>query len=288
LRYRKPVILDIDDWELSWHGGDDWTYRPGSIKQRLRDVLKKDGALRDPDHPLYLKWIQSQIHRADAITTHNTFLQEKFGGVYVPNGKDTTLFDPHQYDAEACRQELGLSNYRVLLFPGAPRPYKGVEDILVALDMLAQPDLKLVIVGGSPYDDYDSYLQKQWGHRLIQLPKAPYTEMPKRIAAAHIVVVPQRQHPSAQAQFPLKLTDGMAMAKPILATSVGDIPKILGGTGYLVEPDQPEQLVRGIEDIFKDYESFLKKGEFSREICVEKYSIKSMSSILINILEDLI
>ena len=279
LRRHKPVILDIDDWELSWHGGDDWQYRP-SVKQLFRDVLKNDGALRNPDHPFYLKQIQNYVNQADVITTHNSFLQEKFGGIYLPNGKDTSLFDPHQYDAEACRQELGLSGYRVLLFPGAPRPYKGVEDILTALDLIDQPDLKLVIVGGSPYDDYDSKLQKQWGHRLIQLPKAPYAEMPKRIAAAHVVVVPQRHHPAAQAQFPLKLTDGMAMAKPILATRVGDIPKILGTAGYLVDPDSPSQLVMGIQTIFSNYQEALEKGRQARIRCQGNYSIDTMAAII--------
>ncbi len=283
LRRHKPVILDIDDWELSWYGGDDWKYRP-SMKQLYRDIFKDDGALHNPEHPFYIKLIQGQAHRADVITTHNSFLQEKFGGIYLPNGKDTSLFNPQQYDAEACRKALGLSDYRVLLFPGAPRPYKGVEDILTALDLIDQPDLKLVIVGGSPYDDYDSELQSKWGHRLIQLPKASYADMPKHLAAAHVVVVPQRQHPSAQAQFPLKLTDGMAMAKPILATKVGDIPQILGGTGYLVNPDAPKELAQGIQAIFKNYESSSKQGMAARERCIQHYSIQTMAEILASVL----
>ena len=43
----------------------------------------------------------------------------------------------------------------------------------------------------------------------------------------------------ARAQFPLKLTDGMAMAKPVLSTRVGDILEILSDTGYIV--DQKEK-----------------------------------------------
>jgi glycosyltransferase involved in cell wall biosynthesis len=121
-------------------------------------------------------------------------------------------------------------------------------------------------------------------HRIIQLPKASYSEMPKRVAAAHIVVVPQRQHPAAQAQFPLKLTDGMAMAKPILATSVGDVPRILQDTGYLVNPDKPEELAAGIQNIFSDYTTAKKKGAAAREICIKDYSIQSMANILDSIL----
>ena len=67
LKTRKPVILDIDDWELSWVGGEKWQYRP-SLKQFARDVLKSEGALRYPDHPLYLKWMEDMSHKADVIT----------------------------------------------------------------------------------------------------------------------------------------------------------------------------------------------------------------------------
>lgn len=71
------------------------------------------------------------------------------------------------------------------------------------------------------------------------------------VAAAHIVVVPQRDTPPTRARFPLKLTDGMAMAKPVLATRVGDVPEILGGTGYLVELSCPNQIAEKIQWMFQ-------------------------------------
>ncbi|MFN6536936.1 MAG: glycosyltransferase family 4 protein [Nostoc sp. EkiNYC01] len=276
---KKPLILDIDDWELSWHGGDDWHYHPAP-KQLARDLLKSDGALRSPHHPLYVKWMEGLISRADAVTVHTKFLQQRFGGTFVPNGKDTSLFDPAQYDAESSRSRYGLSEYRILMFPGAPRPYKGLEDVLIALDKINQPDLRLVIVGGSPYDDYDRKLQQQWGRWIIKLPKYPADVMPDLVAAAHIVVVPQRDTPETRAQFPLKLTDGMAMAKPVLSTRVGDIPQILGDTGYLVEPACPEQLAEQIQFIFHNLESANDRGIKARQRCVEHYSIEAMASTL--------
>lgn len=279
----RPVVLDIDDWELSWHGGDQYRYHP-SLKQLARDLLKSQGALREADHPLYLQWIESLVSRADHITTHTQFLHNRFGGTYLPNGKDTDLFNPHAYEPDVCRTRYGLQGYRVLMFPGAPRPYKGVEDILMALDQLDEPTLKLVIVGGSPYDDYDHQLYQKWGHRIIQLPKTPYHEMPALIAAAHVVVVPQRNTPAAQAQFPLKLTDGMAMAKPILATRVGDIPDILAATGYLVDADTPSQLADEIRYIFQNYEEALSKGQQARRRCINRYSIQAMGEILTGVI----
>ena len=279
----RPVLLDMDDWELSWHGGDDWHYRP-SVKQFARDVLKRDGALRFPDHPLYLQWMEALVKQADAVTIDTEFLQKRFGGVYVPNGKDTALFDPSKYDPDVSRDRYGLSSYRILMFPGAPRPHKGVEDVLVALEQLNQPDLKLVIVGGSPYDNYDEQLQAKWGRWLIQLPKCPVGVMPSVVAAAHIVVVPQRDTATARAQFPLKLTDGMAMAKPVLSTTVGDIPEILGETGYLVAPSCPEQIAVKITEIFEDMAQANAQGQKARARCVEKYSLEAMASTLSQVL----
>ena len=283
LRQKCPVILDIDDWELSWHGGDRWRYS-SSFLQFCKDVIKSDGAFRNPDYPTYLKWIEKFTQRADAITLHTQFLQDRFGGCYVPNGKDTDLFDPSKYDAQASRDRYGLSNYKVLMFPGAPRPYKGVEDVLNALDRLNQPDMRLAIVGGSPYDQYDDELMQRWGKWIVKLPKASYEEMPSIVAAAHVLVVPQRDTPAALAQFPLKLTDGMSMAKPILATNVGDIPQILGDTGYLVDSESPEQIATQLNLIFQDLEAANTKGIQARARCVEHYSIEAMAAQLQGVL----
>jgi glycosyltransferase involved in cell wall biosynthesis len=283
----KPVILDIDDWELSWHGGDEWRYRP-TLKQLARDIFKQQGALRNPDHPFYLQRMELLINQANALTADTKFLLNRFGGSYIPNGKDTRLFDPQRFDPQVSRQRYGLEQYRVLMFPGAPRPHKGLEDVLMALDQLNESDLRLVIVGGNPYDDYDDQLIERWGRWIIKLPPVAVENMPAIVAAAHVVVVPQRDTPVARAQFPIKLTDGMAMAKPVLATRVGDIPEILDETGYLVDPGSPEQIADKIQWIFHHLEEASEKGKMSRARCVKNYSIDTMASTLSPIFDQIL
>jgi glycosyltransferase involved in cell wall biosynthesis len=173
------------------------------------------------------------------------------------------------------------------MFPGAPRPHKGVEDVLEALDRLNQPDLRLVMIGGSPYDDYDDRLKQKWGRWLIQLPRLPVEKMPEIVSAAHVVVVPQRDTLTARAQFPLKLTDGMAMAKPVLSTRIGDIPDILAETGFLVDPDAPEQLAEQIDWIFQNFDQASDRSFQARKRCVEHYSVKAMVPILSEVLAQL-
>ncbi|MEA5534962.1 glycosyltransferase family 4 protein [Crocosphaera sp. XPORK-15E] len=281
---RCPIILDIDDWEMSWFGGDGWRYKT-TPKHFLKQILKKDGDLRNPDFPLYLQWMEKLINQADAITVDTQFLQNRYGGIYLPNGKDTTIFDPEKFDYQESRQKYHLSEYRVLMFPGTARPHKGLEDVLMAMDQLNQPDLRLVVVGGREIKDgYIEMLIEKWPQWLIKLPQQPLQKMPELLAGADIIVVPQRNNPTANAQFPIKLTDGMAMAKPIISTRIGDIPKILGDTGYLIEPNSPAQIATQIEWIFANLEEAKMKGLQARKLCLESYSIDAMAKIVAQVI----
>ncbi|NJL91471.1 MAG: glycosyltransferase family 4 protein [Coleofasciculaceae cyanobacterium SM2_1_6] len=282
-----PVMLDLDDWEMSWHGGDDWQYRP-TIKQLARDVIQPQGALRNPNHPLYVQWSEKLIAQADALTVDTRFLQYRFGGTYLPNGKDVELFNPANFDPTASRLKYGFQDYRVLLFPGTARPHKGLEDVLAALEQLDQPDYRLVIVGGTEIgDNYLEQLMQRWGRWILKLPQFPPHLMPEIVAAAHIFVVPQREDLTAIAQFPIKLTEGMAMAKPILATRVGDIPEILADTGYLVTPGAIEEIALKIQWIWDHLDTANLLGNQSRQRCIELYSFERMATILSKIVDRL-
>ncbi len=278
----RPVLVDIDDWEMSWVSN----YRP-SFKQVARDILKPDGALHNPEHPLYLEWMEKLVAKADGVTVTTQFLKQRFGGHYLPNSKDTDIFNPADYDSAASRQKYGLAPYRVLMFPGTARPHKGLEDVLIALDQLNQPDLRLVIVGGRKPDSYETDLFERWGQWLIKLPRFSINEMAEVVSAAHMVVVPQRDQSTAKAQFPLKLTDGMAMAKPILSTRVGDIPEILGDTGYLVDPESPDQIADQLTHIFQNPQAAAIKGQQARQRCIDCYSTAMMATRLRTVLAEL-
>jgi glycosyltransferase involved in cell wall biosynthesis len=158
----------------------------------------------------------------------------------------------------------------------------------MALDHLNQPDLRVVVVGGREIGDgYLEKLLQQWPQWLIHLPGQPLEQMPLVVAGADIIIVPQRNDPTAKAQFPIKLTDGMSMAKPIISTRVGDIPKILEGVGYVVEPNSPGQIADTIAWIFNNLEEANAKGNLGRQRCIEQYSLDKMSNILSEIISPL-
>ncbi|MFT5050390.1 MAG: glycosyltransferase involved in cell wall biosynthesis [Chlamydiales bacterium] len=281
----RPVLLDIDDWE---HGPlDGFDASLGEIARRVvRHPLESLARLRgrrrlslDENRRMHGRRLEQMTDQADAITADTRFLASRYGGTYLPNGKDTDLFDPSRFDPEVSRRRLGLSSFRVLMFPGTPQPHKGLEDLLLAMDELQWPDLRLVLVGGRENATIDRLIAG-WDRWIVRLPRYSADEMPEIISAAHVVVVPQRDTAQARAQCPMKLTDGMAMAKPILSTHVGDIPDILDGTGFVVRPSSPTELAAGIRQVFSGPSAARILGARARVRCIRHYGLTPASEVL--------
>jgi glycosyltransferase involved in cell wall biosynthesis len=220
------------------------------------------------------------------ITANTRLLCDEFGAVHVPSAKDTSLFDPARFDDDACRRELGLDQFRVIMFPGTPREHKGVEDVLEALDMLDWRDARLVIVGGREVGTkYAQSLDARHGRWIIHLPRFAAGDMPAVVAAAHVVVVPQRDTPVARAQFPMKITDAMAMAKPIVTTPIGDIEGALEGAAYFVKSSSPREIAGALEAVFADPNEAARRGAEARRRCEERFSTTAVAGIMRRLLE---
>ncbi len=273
LQRRRPLLLDIDDWEqgLMQHGG---------AARRRRPLRGLRGWL-DPYNKRHILWLDKAAGRADGITVSSRFLEARYNGVYLPNAKDTRVFDPDKFDAGASRKKHGLDQWVNIMFPGTPRPHKGLEDLLAAMRELGRADVRLVLVGGRASSErYVATLLESWGDLIVRLPRIPLHQMPELIAAADVVVVPQRDTQAAQAQCPMKLSDAMAMARPIITTRVGDIPEIVGDSVFLVEPGCPQQLRAALDQILADPIAAEARGRRARQICIERYSVASVSRAL--------
>jgi glycosyltransferase involved in cell wall biosynthesis len=279
IRRGRPLIVDADDWEPAFP-------RPARPGPWTRRAYRRWRRATNPDHPRYSRWMEALLPRASAITANTRFLADRYGAVHVPSGKDTALFDPSRYDPDAARRSLGLDGFRVIMFPGTAREHKGVEDVAAALDLLDRKDARLVIVGGREAGDRLAHeMAARHPHRVIRLGQFGANEMPRVIAAAHVVVAPQRDTAPARAQFPMKLTDAMAMAKPIVATHVGDIPAMLDGAAWLVAPSSPREIADAIAAVFADPGEARRRGDEARRRCIERASLQSIGAVLRDVLD---
>ena len=278
IRRGRPLIVDADDWEPSFPSAA----RQGPWPLRARRFLR---GVANPDHPRYSRHMEALLPHVDAITANTQFLARRYGAVYLPSGKDTALFDPARHDADQARRDLGLEGFRVVMFPGTVREHKGVEDVAAALEILGWDDARLVIVGGREVGDHQAdEIAKRYPQRVVRLGHFGANDMPRVIAAAHVVVAAQHDTPSARAQFPMKLTDAMAMAKPIVTTRVGDIPEMLDGAAWLVRPNSPHEIAEALAAVFADPAEAARRGDEARRRCVERASLASIGTILREVL----
>ena len=224
---------------------------------------------------------------ANEITVSNNFLKEKFGGTIVWHGRDTDAFDSKKFDKNLIREKYKIEKTKkvVMLF-GSPRPYKGVEDLINALDSIKNHDVVLVIVGIDK-NYYSQNLVKigkeMLGDRFRGFGLQPFEKVPEFLAMADIVVIPQKKNFATVGQVPAKVFDAMAMAKPIIATNVSDLPEIMEGCGWIVEPENSEQLAQTIQYAFSNPEEAEEMGWKARQKCIDKYSWDAMEKVLVEV-----
>lgn len=168
--------------------------------------------------------------------------------VVIDNGIDTEHFRFSEAERLRLRREWGVSEEEVLIgLVARLDPMKDHETFLRAAAILVKErnDLRFVCVGDGP-DDYRARL-----HRLA-------TDLD---IAAHVVWAGLRSDlPSVYSAldiassssygegFSNAIGEAMACGRICVVTDVGDSRRIVGETGYVVPPRDPEGLARGWQE----------------------------------------
>jgi glycosyltransferase involved in cell wall biosynthesis len=269
---RRPLLLDIDDWELGF------LYRGG--------FWGRVGRLLNLSNPNGLPWTwlaERLVSRADALTVASRFLADRFGGVLVPHVRDTDAWAPERFDREDSRARLGVAKARVVMFLGTPRGHKGIDDLVEATAGL--DGARLVLVGAAT----DSAAARRWAARehVTVVGEIPFDDVPRYLIAADVVAVPQRATTDTIGQVPAKLFDAMALGRPIVSTAVSMIPEILEGCGVLVPPQNPIALRAALSRLLDDPAGAAELGRRARRRCTERYSFTAARSVLYPLIDNL-
>jgi glycosyltransferase involved in cell wall biosynthesis len=229
----RPLLLDIDDWEIG--------FLSDSLYWEAR--LLRSRWLFATQSPLYTRVLNRIIRSADATTVSNRFLQERYGGCWVPHARDESLFSankPHDVGSE-------------VIFLGTARLNKGLDILLEAWKTVARADARLRIIGTPPDDPIIQGLRDQADSRVSFEGPVPFAFLPGLLASARVVVIPQQAMRGSLGQLPAKLIDAMAAGRPVVSTIVGDIPAWLSdGAGIVVPPGDPAALGAAIERVLDD------------------------------------
>ena len=273
-RRRRPVLLDIDDWELGFF------YRSGA--------WGRVGRALNLGNPNALAWtwlMERLVGRADAVTVASRFLERRFGGTLLPHVRDTEAWDPARFDAAEARAALGAGDCRIVMFLGTPRAHKGVDDLVEAVGTLGDKVI-LALVGADATRDG----ARRWAAapfvRLVG--EVPFDDVPRWLVAADVIAVPQRATTDTVGQVPAKLIDAMALARPTVSTSVSMIPEILEGCGIVVPPGDVRALADGLRRLLDDRPAAEALGRAARARCETRYSFTAARATLFPLIDRLV
>ena len=270
---RRPLLLDIDDWETGFF-----------LRSGFCGAVGRAMNLTNP-HGFAWTWLMERLRGiADGVTVASRFLEQRFGGVLIPHVRDTARWAPGRADPGPARERLGVGKERVVMFLGTPRGYKGVEDLAAAVARLGRPDVALALVGTDPASQTGRALAARHpGVRLVG--RVPIAEVPAYLSAADVVVVPQRESSDTRGQVPAKLFDAMALGRPIVSTRVSMIPEILEGCGALVSPGDVAGLSGAIGRLLDHPDEARALGDAARHRAVERYSFEAARRVLFPLVE---
>jgi glycosyltransferase involved in cell wall biosynthesis len=284
-RSGTPVVLDLDDRETSLFTAPRPPSAGESSVARLARRVRHETAL---NHRRYLAWLERAVPCADARTVTTRTLATRFGGTLAPNAVDTARFDPARCAREDVRRRLGLGDAWLIVFAGTAHAHKGVADVLAAVERIADPRVRVVLVGGRRTAEAElAALRARFGRWIVRLPAQPADAIPELLAAADAVAVAQRDTETARHQFPMKLVEAMAMARPIVVSRVGDLPEIVGDAAELVAPSDVDGLAATLRRLMDDPRRAAALGARARERCVARYDLDRLAAIFDDVLHAL-
>jgi glycosyltransferase involved in cell wall biosynthesis len=276
---RIPMILDVEDWEPGW------SFPDGDWKHKIKYAIRHPDSLLHPGSIYQLRFCEFLARFADEVTVVSSWLEKRFGGVRLLHGADRTVFDPSKVEGDWLRTSLGLEGRKVIIFTGTPVEHKGLEDLLAAIKTAGDPRLLLLIIGGALDNELVQRCLRIGGTQTKWLPYQPHHAMPQFLAMSDFVALPQRRTQTANAQIPGKVFEAMAMARPIIATTVSDLPEILRGAAALVEPSAPDQIAAVLRRWLAAPDEARTLGERARTRFLEHYSYDAMESVLDGVLD---
>ncbi|MDY0222956.1 MAG: glycosyltransferase family 4 protein [Desulfobacterium sp.] len=262
-KLKVPLILDVDDWEIGfllkkWH----WELQNG-LKYYVNNLSS----------PFYTRILDKLCWCADFVTVSNSFLQEKYGGVWIPHARNEKHISIDQFD---CFNK-SLDQMKVV-FLGTPRLHKGLDVLIAAWSKVNSANAKLYIIGVSPESDLYEYISRRGNSSIEVCGTVSMNEIPAILSSASIIVIPQKLEKASVGQLPAKLIDAMAAGRAIISTEVNDIPMWLScDAGIVVPPDDSDSLARAINDLLEDQDKrqllgrnarykFIKYGSFAATV----------------------
>ena len=223
------------------------------------------------------------LKRFNAIVAVSSLVKQDMLEVGISAEKITIIangIDPDNYNVtnnvSEIKQTLGIPTDKLVVGTlGSLTVEKGINVGLRAFARVSSqlPNLHLLVVGSGEEQESLEALKNELG--LV----GSVTFAGRREDVSHILnAMDIFMLPSLNEGLPMALLEAMASRNAIVATTVGDVPKVVTGQcGLLVEPNNVDALSDALLAIAKNSDALAKYGAAARQRVIDDFSSLTMA-----------
>jgi glycosyltransferase involved in cell wall biosynthesis len=192
------------------------------------------------------------------------------------NGVDIDRFRP-ECGGRDIRGMLGIDDTTVVGFVGTFGPWHGAPVLAeAARAVIPTTNCHFLFVGDGDQRAQTDSIVKASGVSATFTGRMPHEDVPAYLDACDILVSPHVPATDGSEYFgsPTKLFEYMAMAKPVVASRLGQIAEVIHDreNGLLVEPGDATALARAIEKLAQDKSLRTRLGAAGRQTIIGQYT----------------
>jgi glycosyltransferase involved in cell wall biosynthesis len=247
-------------------------HAPNAEKIATRFVIRLNALLsRFPARIVYNSAAGARQHEGMGFSSRRT--------VVIPNGFDAGIYKPDPGERKRVRRELGIPDGALVVgLVGRFHPVKAHSIFFKAASIVGARFLgvHLVCVGrGVSVENPEAAGMAAGAGLAGRVHLLGERSETAGLNAAFDVAVSA----SLSESFPNAVGEAMACGVPCVVTDVGDSAFLVGDTGVVVEPGNPQELVRGLTTLLELVPSKRRAmGKAARKRIVEKFSIEAMAA----------
>jgi len=204
----------------------------------------------------------------------------------IPNAVPIPAGITEKERLELRKEIAGDARRSIVISVGRIAPPKGYADLVAAFSILvsSHPDILLILVGDGPlFGDIRDLVAKQSLEKNVLLLGARQ-DVPRLLAASDLYV-----SSSHWEGLPLAILEAMMAGLPVVATDVGDIPRLITpDIGLVIPPHQPDAIAEAIAGILRHPARLREMGAAARAQAMQNYSPRAWMERLLNLYRQLL
>ncbi len=199
--------------------------------------------------------IQAAIDRGAWVHTGSAFVADEIRGHFrVDPERVVAIHDglTPLSPADPARGRALAGADRYVLALGTIEPRKGYPTLVAAFDRVAEADadVHLVVAGPDGWGVEAFAAAVAAARHRDRIVRVPWVDDPDRDALVHGATV--FAYPSVYEGFGFPPLEAMSAGVPVVASTAGSLPEVLGDAARLVPPGDPDALAGALADLLAD------------------------------------